>query len=372
MKKVFLAVFALALVGTGIWRFSVQAQAHTNAEKVSGPPSMRVTTVTAANKDAEVWLPGTVAPRFQVTLYARSNGFLKQWLVDLGDTVKKDQVLARIEAPDLSASLSTTNARLIQAKASLALIKSQHERVVALSSSGNLSAQDVDTSALRLQAAESELALAVAEHDRLAALVSYLTVKAPFDGTINRRMVENGALVTAGTTALFDIATTGTLRVDVDVPQWAAAQMKVGLEAVVTAGTRKSKATVSRLAGSLDPVLRTLHVQLTPDDGEALLSSGSYVRVKFDIPREDPVLKVPASAIAVRSGQTVVAQIAADNTIHFTPVKILRELGRDTEVLTSLEASTRIALFPPASMADGDAVTPVEGENKGVTQAPAK
>jgi RND family efflux transporter MFP subunit len=369
MKK-FVAVLVVGLVVAIGWRFSKQGEARERASREAGPLAVRVAHPVAAAKVLQVALPGTVRPKDQVTLYARTNGFLRKIEVDLGDRVKKDQVLARLDAPDLAAQLATTTARLEQANASLTVVRAQHERTVTLGSSGNLSAQDVDASLLRLKAAESEKALATAEHDRLTALVGYLTVRAPFDGTINRRYVDDGALVSAERTALFELATTGSLQVDVDVPQWAAAQVTAGMSAQVLVGAQATPAKVTRIAGALDPLTRTLHCELVPDVAAPSLVPGAYVRVTFEVPRDEPVLQVPSSAVAVRNGVTMVGVVAVDETLRFVPVKLVRELGRDVEVLGDVPAEGRVALYPPAGLVDGDRVQAVEPEVKKVAATP--
>lgn len=366
MKK-WVILIAVALIAGGAWRFSQQAHSRAMAGREAGPQSVRVAKPVAASHELKVALPGSVRPKDQVTLYARSNGFLRTVTVDLGDVVKKDQVLARIDAPDLAASLATTNARLAQANAALTLTRAQHERTVAMAKGGNLSPQDVDASDLRLKSAESEKALATAEHERLSALVSYLTVRAPFDGTINRRYVDDGALVNSSLTALFDLATTGNLQIDVDVPQWAASQMQVGMTAKVTSGQQTFDATVLRTAGALDPMLRTLRTELKPS-ADAKVLPGAYVKVSFAVPRNEEVLQVPSSAVAVRNGVPSVAVVGAGDMLRYVPVKIVRELGRDVEVLGDFTVEARVALYPPASLVDGDVVKPVAPEEKKVTQ----
>ncbi len=363
MKKL-VVVITLALLAAGAWRFSKQHEALEHAQQQPGPLAVRVAHPQPAATVLQVALPGSVRPKDQVTLYARTNGFLRKVEVDLGDRVKKDQVLVRLDAPDLAASLATTTARLDQANASLTLVRAQHERTLVLGTSGNLSAQDIDASSLRLKSAESEKALATAEQQRLTALVSYLTVRAPFDGTINRRYVDDGALVSAERTALFDLATTGNLQVDVDVPQWAASQVKVGMAAAVVSGGKSVPAKVSRTAGALDPMLRTLHTELLPDAETTVLVPGAYVRVTFAVPRDEPVLQVPSSAVAVRGGVTMVGVVGAGDLIHFVPVKLVRELGRDVEVLGDVPLEGRLALYPPAGLVDGDPVKAVEPEPK--------
>jgi RND family efflux transporter MFP subunit len=362
--RVVWAVVALALVGGVAWRFTRQAEARAFANAPPAPLVVRVVKPTVAPKVQTVSFPGTVRPVDQVTLYARTSGFLRALTVDLGDAVKKGQVLARLEAPDLSASLAQSRSRLAQAKGSLVLIRGQHERTKALAASGNLSAQDVDTSSLRLTAAESELASSTAEVERLDALVDYLTVRAPFEGTVTRRYLDEGSLVTAQSTALFDLASTGALQIDVEVPQWGAGQISVGAKADISTNGVVTAAEVTRTAGALDPALRTLRTELRPAPG-AKLVPGSYVRVTFSLPREDPPLRVPGSALSLRQGATLVVVVGAGQKVHLVPVKISRELGREVELVGALDADSRVVLYPPASLQEGDPVT-VASDDAGV------
>jgi RND family efflux transporter MFP subunit len=348
-------VVLLVLLGGVAWRFSKQTEAREHASAPPAPLGVRVVSPTVAPKVLKVTFPGTVRPVNQVTLYARSNGFLRGLVVDLGDVVKKGQVLAQLDAPDLGASLAQSKARLEQAKASIVLVRAQHERTKALAASGNLSAQDVDTSSLKVTTAESELATTTAEVDRLSALVSYLVVRAPFDGTVTRRYLDEGALVSAERTALFDLASTGTLQVDVDVPQWGAGQISVGEAARISTNGVETDAKVARTAGALDPVLRTLRTELRPEPG-AKLVPGSYVRVTFSLPRDEPPLVVSGSSLSVRQGVTNIVVVGAGQKVHLVPVKVTRELGREVELVGDLSAASKVVLYPPASLQEGDSV----------------
>ncbi len=358
------AVLGLGLLAAGGWRLTQRAKAHERAQPHGQPPSVRVVSPVAAPDRVSLTLAGSLRPREHVVLYARTNGFLREWKVDLGDAVKKGQVLARIDAPEISANLVQARARREQARASIVLVKGQHERTTAMASSGTLSPQDVDASALRLAAAQSELSTAEAEVDRLSSLVGYQTVTAPFDGTVTRRHLDNGALVTSGATALFELASTNDLRVEVDVPQWLASQIQPGTPAKVSIGKSSAvlEAEVSRTSGALDPVLRTLSVQLLFKSPTTTVVPGSYARVTFEAPRGEPALQLPGATVAVRDGVPMVGVVRADGTLRFLPVQVIRDLGRNVELQGDLQPEMKVALYPPAALADGDRVTPVEGK----------
>lgn len=363
-SKVWLLVgllLAALAVGIGL-RFLKHRELHSKAAPSDALPGVRVAKPQQAPTEVTLTVPGSVRPRERVVLYARTNGFLSKWLVDMGDRVKEGQVLARIDTPEVSANMAQAKARLTQAKSSIGLVRSQHERVVNLSKNGTLSQQDVDASALRLTAAESELATATAEVERLSALVSFATVVAPFEGTITKRYLDNGALVNTGQTALFDLASTSDLRVDVDVPQWLAPQVVPGAKAKVTVGKddKAYEAVVTRTAGALDPVLRTLTVQLQFTAAVGEVVPGSYARVTMAAPRGEPALQVPNAALVLRNGPPMVAKVLPDGRLHFTPVKVVRDVGRDVEVQGELATTDQVALYPSPQLQEGDRVRPVE------------
>lgn len=354
----------LAGLGSAVFkRLQIQEVLRERAAPSTTPLSVRVVTAKAAPATATLNLPGSLRPREQVVLYARTNGFLRQWLADMGDPVKKGQTLAHIDAPELAANLSQARARFEQAKASIGLVRAQHERTSAMVKGGTLSPQDLDASALRLAAAESELATSSAEVDRLSALVSFTAVTAPFEGTVTRRLLDNGALVTNGVTALFEIASTNDLRVDVEIPQWAASQVQKGTAATVTIGKDPTPwaVEVSRTAGALDPTLRTLGVQLTFKSPPVHVVPGSYARVKFEVPRSEPMTLVPGATVAIRNGVPMVGLVQADHSLHFVEAKISRDLGKEVELQSGVPVGAKLALYPPPALNDGDAVTPVEG-----------
>lgn len=360
MKRTLVVVMVVGL-GVGLaWRFAAQAEARKKAEPDAEPPTVRVVHPIDAPPKVSLTLPATVMPRAQVTLFARTNGFVKSWSADLGDQVKKGQVLAKIEAPELAAQLAQARTRLAQAERNLALVLGQHTRTEALSKSGTLSQSDLDSASLRLSSAQGELATSKDEVTRLATLFGYLTVEAPFDGTITRRGVDVGALVSSERTALFDLASTGDLVVEVEVPQWAAANVVAGVTAKVE--TREGKAVgaeVERTAGALDPSLRILRVRLKPLE-PLPTSSGAYAKVKLELPRNEVPLQLPGSVLTVRNGTPQVATVGADQAMRFVPITLIRDLGREIEVRGELTADSRVVTYPPAGLNEGDLVKAVD------------
>jgi RND family efflux transporter MFP subunit len=221
---------------------------------------------------------------------------------------------------------------------------------------------DEDEARLRASAAESARRTSRAELERLETLSGYLSVTAPFDGTITRRHIQQGALVSAGATALFDLATTQELRVDVDVPQWAASSVREGVEAQVTpreGGGSPTRATVARTAGALDAIGRTLRVELRLPEGASVLS-GAYVNVRFTVARASGSVVIPSGSVVVGAEGTGVFTVDEARRARRVRVTLGRDFGRDVEVVDGLRLSDRVLVFPPAALADGERVETVE------------
>jgi hypothetical protein len=121
-------------------------------------------------------------------------------------------------------------------------------------------------------------------------------------------------------------------------------------------------AEVFRTAGALDPSLRTLGVQLKFKNPQASVPSGSYAQVKFEVPRGEPAISLPGAVVAVRNGVSTVGVVQSDGSMHFVPVKLVRDMGRDVELQGDLQLGMKVALYPSPSLSDGDRVTPVEGK----------
>ena len=360
MKQLVAVVLVVGVAAGMAWRFAAHAENERRAQPSTAPQAVRFVYPVNGPEKVVVTLPATVLPRQQVTLYARTNGFLQKWTADLGEPVKKGQVLAKLDAPELAAQLAQARTRLAQAERTLALVQQQHARTESLSKTGTLAQADLDASALRLSSAQGELATAKDEVIRLSTLVGYLTVEAPFDGTITRRMAENGELVSAERTALFELASTSDLVVEVEVPQWAAGGVSVGVVGKVE--TREGKSApvvVERTAGALDPSLRILRVRLAPQ-GPLAVTPGAYARVRLELPRTEVPLQLPGSTLTVRGGAPQVATVGADGALHYVAVTMIRDLGRDIEVRGELTSETRVVTYPPAGLAEGDKVAATE------------
>jgi len=360
-------------------------------ESASLPPAVQVVRVRRATPRTLLALPGEARALYETTIYARTNGYLSKWLVDMGDRVKQGQVLATIETPELDDQMAAAQAKVAQeqsgielAQANANFAKLSYQRWESAAPEGAVSAQDrdqkkaeLDTSVAKLSAAKAQLKLAQADVQRLQTLIGFKSVLAPFDGTITERHVDIGELVTAGstssTTPLFSIARSDQIRVFVDVPQGASPEIKLGMTAEATAAEhpgRKFAGKVDRTADSIDPVSRTLRVEVLVPNADLSLKPGMYLQVEFQTDRRDPPLEIPASALNMRPSGPEAAIIAADGTVRFQPITIARDMGDYIEVSSGLSDGQTVALNITSDVEEGERVTPREVQTPAAQPAP--
>jgi RND family efflux transporter MFP subunit len=321
-------------------------------------------------------LPGETAAWYESTIYARVNGYVAKWLVDIGDHVKKGQVLAVIETPELDAELQAARAQLKSSEAQVAARKAEAEFSKTTnerwrdSPKGVVSEQereskkaDYESSEARLHAANAQVSLDKSKVDQYTALTEFKQVKAPFDGTITQRQIDVGNLVTAGsgstTTPMYRMAQTDPLRIFVDVPQSAAGElMNAGVPAEIRAsgavgGVFSGK--IARSAESINPQARTMRVEVDMPNANHRLVPGMYVNVAFDLPPRG-LVEVPAAALIFRSTGTQVARVDAGGRITFENVAIARDNGSLVELASGVNPGDKLVLNISSQIASGETV----------------
>jgi RND family efflux transporter MFP subunit len=338
-------------------------------------------------------LPGDIEAWYEAPIYARVNGYLKNWYFDYGAHVKAGQLLAEIDAPDLDASYAAAEAKLVNAKAlvnvreaELQFAKTTYERW-RNSPKGVVSIQettakkgDFDSATARLNAALADVNAAQGEVDRLKALESFKSVVAPFAGVVTERNTDIGALINAGSgvgggsgPVLFKVADVHEMRIFVQVPQRMSAEIRVGQKAdlyLPQFPDKSFEATVATTARAINPSARTLLVELHASNPDGVLQPGSYTEVHFSLPPDPNVLSIPTSTLIFRRHGMQVAVIGDDNKIKLKKISIGRNLGSRVEVLSGLLPSDRVVVSPPDSLAGGELVriaeeTPANGHEPG-------
>jgi RND family efflux transporter MFP subunit len=363
--KRFLWILLVAAVLLAIWGiFSrVRGRDQIGQETAEGAiPVVVVAKPSASPATDELVLPGDVTAFIEAPIYARTSGYLKGWYTDIGTPVRKGQLLAEIETPEVDQQLRQAKADLETALANAHIAAITDVRWKGLLEHNAVSPQDADTRAATAQATKATADSAQANVRRLEELESFKRVVAPFDGVVTLRNTDVGALINAGQSAgsqLFRVADTQRLRVYVQVPELFATQTKPGVEAQLRFNEHPKDsypAKVTRTAQALDPTLRTLQVELLVDNSKGELFPGAYAQVHFKLPGNTSTLRVPATALVFRAAGLQVATIEQGDRVKLKSVEQGRDFGTSVEVLNGLAADDVIVVNPPDSISDGEQV----------------
>lgn len=311
---------------------------------------------------SQLVLPGAALPIETAVIYARTNGFVREFKVDIGDTVKAGQVLAVLDAPEMEAEAQSARARADEGSRNELIARSTADRFENLARAGVNSQQQADEARARANSAEAALRTSRADVTRWNSMLEFRMVRAPFDGVVTKRNVEKGVLVTAGSstgvTSLYEVARTETLKVFVEVPQSLAQDIRVGGAARVTSGTLEVPGTIARTSGALDPTTRTLRTEVHVPGDRGILA-GSFVRVGLDTNTATPPVRVPANSLVARSGGNFVLVVGDGNRIEERAVVLGRELGAEAEIASGLAPGARVVTNPPENLNAGEIVEPV-------------
>lgn len=321
----------------------------------------------------EIALPGKVDAFIDSPIYARTNGYLKKWYVDIGTHVKAGQLLADIDTPEVDQELLQARADLNTAKANLRLAQITSERYQGLLSSDSVAKQDVDNAVGDFQAKQAMVASAQANVNRLEQMQSFNRIYAPFSGVITARNTDIGALIDSGASGgtaseLFHLASTKTLRVYINVPQIYSQSARPGIVADLTLpeypGCHFSGKLV-RTSDSIDFATRTLLVEVDVENPTGELLPGAYATVHLKIPSGAPTYILPVNTLIFRAQGLQVAKVENGNRAVLSDITIRRDMGNEVEVASGISDSDSIIANPPDSIVSGEAVQVVAAGSNG-------
>ncbi|WP_158813665.1 efflux RND transporter periplasmic adaptor subunit [Methylocapsa sp. S129] len=379
LRAVVLLALALGLGFFFIRHQKTEAEARLSdatALDVAEAPAVDVVTVGQSSALQSLALPGETAAWDETNIYARVNGYVAKWFVDIGDRVTNGQTLATIDTPELDAELLAAKAKLNASVAQVAVKQAQADFAKTTderwreSPKGVVSDQERESkkagsaeAIAELNAARAQVLLEQADVDRLTALTQFKEVKAPFDGTIVQRQIDTGNLVTAGSTSntssLYRLSEDDPIRVFVHAPQSAAAQlMAQGVKAVITSSDQPSlhfEGKVARTAKAINPESRTLRVEIDIPNPDRTMVPGMYVQVAFDL-KGGSQIQVPAAALLFRSGGPQVAVIDEKGVVAFRDVTIGSDEGNVVGISAGLAMGDRVALNLSSQIAAGEKV----------------
>ena len=354
------ALLLIAWFGGFVPQFR-QRQMATADTKELAIPTVEVVSPTFTTPDSGLDLPAEVDPWQEAPIYARVNGYLKSWLVDIGAHVKKDQLLAEIDTPDLDQQLAQAQSQEVLAQKSLALAKDTNARYQELLKQGVVSQLDADTQATS-QATNQANADAFAANLRyLRQEVAFKRVTAPFAGIITARNVNVGDLITANNTsfAMFHVQQTDPLRVYFRVPQEEATNIAVGQAFGVQVGAETEKKYPGKVISTSDavsPDSRTMLVELQVDNSKNEILPGSYASIKVPTTVLGKMLILPDNTLIFRGKSLQVAVVNANSVVQLQDVKVGRDFGIHSEVLSGVTESDKVIVNPSDSLTTGTTV----------------
>jgi RND family efflux transporter MFP subunit len=373
------AAAALAAAAFGILQRRSHEAEVSHWTKEQAVPTVAVIAPAPGARVQELVLPGTVQAWYEAPIYARVNGYLGMWYFDYGAHVKKGDVLATIETPELDAQLAAAKAKLEAAGAQVKVREAEQKFAQTTyarwkdSPKGAVSVQEVEskeaeyyTAVARLNAAQSDVTADQGNVDHIEALESFKKITAPFDGVVIARETDIGALINAGSGTgggsgpeLFRVADVHKMRIYVQVPQALSADIHKGLTAALHLPQhpeRTFRAAVATTSGAINTASRTLLVELHAANPEGLLQPGAYAQITFELPANPAIVQLPTSALIFREHGTEVAALGPDNKALIKPVTLGRNLGTEVEILKGITLTDRVINSPPDYLADGDIV----------------
>lgn len=358
---IIIAVVAIAIAAWGIGSRLVAKNHLRDLTAAEAITSVAVIAPSPGGASGDLILPGDLQAFTDAPIYARTSGYVKQRLVDIGDHVNAGQLLAELDTPEVDQQLRQAEADLATAQANATLAAATAKRWADLRASEAVSPQEADEKAGDAAAKTALLAAAKANLQRLHDLQGFKRITAPFAGVVTARNTDIGALVSTGSSGLelFRIAATQTLRIYVNVPQSNARDIKIGAEATLKLIDRPDQqftATIVRTARALDPASRSLRVELNLDNRTIKLLPGAYARVHFNLPTSATQLRLPINTLLFRKDGLQVATVDKDNHVQLKAVTIAQDFGTEVAIDSGVVPQDRVILNPPDSLVQGQVV----------------
>jgi RND family efflux transporter MFP subunit len=374
---VLVVLVVLLLVAGGFTLLSRRSQYKALAKETEtrAIPTVSVVHPIAASDAEDLVLPSTLQAYVESPIYARTNGYLKKWYHDIGSRVRKGELLADIDAPEVDQQLAQSKAELGTAQANQNLSQITASRYEGLLKSDSVSKQEADNASGDLAAKRANTESAEANVRRLQETASFQHIYAPFSGVITRRNVDIGNLINAGNGGsaqeLFALAQTDPIRVFVNVPENYAAAIRVGLEAYLELQQypgQKFYGKVARTADSIDLATRTLLTEVDVPNKAGQLLPGGYAQVHLEVKVTGARLQVPVNALLFRSEGLRAVVVDDNHKTHLQPLTIGRDYGTSLEVLQGLKPTDWIVINPADSLDEG---VPVNVKQMAQNAAPA-
>ena len=354
------ALFLIALVGGFVPQFR-QRQIATVDTKELAIPTVALASPTITTPGSGLNLPAEVKPWQEASIFARVNGYLKDWLVDIGAHVQKDQLLAEIDTPDLDQQLAQANSQAVLAKKNLDQAKSTNTKWQELYKQGVVSQLDSENMATSQGTNQANTEAFAANLRFLQQEVAFKRVTAPFPGIITVRNVNVGDLITANNTnmEMFHVQQTDPLRVYFRIPQEEATNIANGQTFDVQVGAQSAKTYPGKVistSGAVSPDSRTMLVELQVDNSKNEILPGSYATVRVPQDVLGKLVTLPDNTLIFRGKSVQVGVLDAKNVVQLRDVKVGRDFGVQSEILSGVSESDRVIVNPSDSLTSGTTV----------------
>ena len=354
---------AVALISAIAWGLHVRAvneSAVAHATQEAAIPSVKVVHPVAGSKADDLALPGNVQAFTDTPIYSRTNGYLKKWYFDIGEHVRKGDLLAEVETPEIDQQLDQSRAELERMVANADLAGVTSNRWQSLLAKHAVSQQEADQTRANYIAAQAAVDASRANVRRLEQLQGYERIIAPFDGVITARNTDIGDLIDAGSGStspreLFHMDATGSLRVYVAVPEVDSDAIHDGDRATLTQDSNpglKILGTIVRNANAIDHATRTLNVEVDVNNAKGVLRPGAYVFVHFQLPAMGNTVTIPSNALLFRAEGLRVGVVRGDR-VQLVPVTIGHDFGSSVEITSGLTSADEVILDPSDSLVSG-------------------
>ena len=366
------AILVLVAIGYGLHIRAANEEKLTHATDEAAVSTVNVVRPSLGSSAQDLTLPGNAQAFTETPIYSRTNGYLRKWYFDIGSHVRKGQLLAEIETPEIDQQLQQSRAELERMQANMELAGVTSNRWQSLSAKHAVSQQEADQTRSNYIAAQAAVDASRANVRRLEQLQSYERIMAPFDGVITARNTDIGDLIDAGSGStnpreLFHLAATGMLRVYVAVPEVYADSIHNGDGATLSQDSNPGvtvPGTIVRNARAIDHTTRTLNVEVDVENKDGKLLPGTYVFAHLHLPAGANTVTIPSNTLLFRSEGLRVGVVRGDR-VQLVPVTIGHDYGSTVEVTSGLSQADEIILDPPDSLANGMQVLPKYKATKG-------
>lgn len=350
-------VIAVAGIGLRLWHDHETAQ-WTDEQAI---PTVQVLTLKGAKSGSTINLPGQVQSFTDAPIYAQVSGYVRKWYVDIGARVKKGQLLAELDVPDIAGQAASARANLVNAQAAQKLSAATAVRWDALYRQGAVARQDKDEKDADLASKNAAVEAARANLFSLSSQENFRRLTAPFDGVVTSRAVDVGNLVTVGNSAtpLFTVSDQSRLRVYVHVPQIYAGAVRPGMAASFTVPEypgRVFRTTLAASSGAVASATGTQLLQFQIDNSDGAVKPGDYADVTFTLPPGSGGIRLPVTALIFRDQGLMVATVGADNRVKMKLITVRQDLGSAVIVGSGLSLDDRVIDNPSDSLQAGDQV----------------